>query len=171
MSHPNSRPDLRNPVHLLAFGFGAGCAPKAPGTFGTVVGVILYLPLSLLPLDLYLGLLLIISLIGIPLCGRTARDLGVHDHSGIVWDEIAGYLLTLGVLALATGALPDIHSAQGWLWITLGFIAFRLYDIWKPRPICVADRQVPGGLGIMFDDLLAGLIAGATLALLYPLIP
>ena len=141
------RPDLRNPVHLLAFGLGSGCVPKAPGTFGTLVAVLLYLPLSYLDLGWYLLLLAVSILLGIWLCERASRDLGVHDHPGIVWDEFAGFWLTM------------IAAPPGWVWIVVGFALFRLFDIWKPWPIGCLDKRVRGGLGIMLDDLVAGAFA------------
>lgn len=141
------KPDLANPVHLLAFGLGAGCAPKAPGTVGTLMAVALYLPLARLELGWYLAAVLLASLAGIWICGRTSRDLGVHDHGGIVWDEFAGFWLTM------------LAAPPGWAWILAGFVLFRLFDIWKPWPISWLDRRVGGGLGIMLDDLLAGLFA------------
>ncbi|MGD8907936.1 MAG: phosphatidylglycerophosphatase A [Chromatiales bacterium] len=149
-----ARPDLRNPLHLLAFGFGSGLAPKAPGTFGTLVALPLYLLIEGLPLPVYLALVLAGFLLGIWICGRTSRDLGVHDHSGIVWDEIIGYLLTM------------TFAPTGWKWVLVGFLMFRLFDILKPWPIRWFDRQVPGGFGIMFDDLLAALYAGAVIWLI-----
>jgi len=141
------KPDLGNPVHLLAFGLGSGCVPRAPGTFGTLMAVALYLPLARLDLPWYLAVLVVASVAGIWICGRTSRDLGVHDHGGIVWDEFAGFWLTM------TAAPP------GWPWIIAGFLLFRLFDIWKPWPIGWLDRRVGGGLGIMLDDLVAGLFA------------
>ena len=148
------RPALGNVVHLLAFGFGAGCSPRAPGTMGTLVAVALSLPLAQLPLAAYLGVLLLVTAAGVWLCGAAARDLGVHDHPGIVWDEIAGYLLTM------------VGAPSGWVWIAAGFALFRLFDIWKPWPIGWLDRRVGGGLGIMLDDLVAGLFAAGCLQLL-----
>ncbi|MDF2181682.1 phosphatidylglycerophosphatase A [Neptuniibacter sp. CAU 1671] len=148
----------RNPVHFLAFGLGSGAVPKAPGTFGTLAAVIPYLCLQQLDLPWYLLMLLATTLIGIWLCGKTARDLGVHDHGGIVWDEFVGFWLTM------TFAPP------GWLWIVLGFLLFRLFDIAKPWPIGWADRRVSGGTGIMLDDLLAGVYAAVVLQLLVWLI-
>jgi phosphatidylglycerophosphatase A len=139
--------NLSNPVHFLAFGFGSGAAPWAPGTFGTLAAVPLYLLLRPLSLGCYLLVLLVGFIVGIWLCGRTSRDLGVHDHGGIVWDEIIGFLLTM------------ILAPPGWLWILLGFALFRLFDILKPWPIRQIDRQVGGGFGIMLDDLLAALYA------------
>ncbi len=145
------RPDLGRPLHFLAFGFGAGCSPKAPGTMGTLVAVALYLPLSHLSLPFYAAITLAVALVGIPICGWSARQLGVHDHPGIVWDEIAGYLITmLGVPA----GLP---------WMIAGFVLFRFFDILKPWPIRWLDRRVGGGLGIMLDDVVAGLAAWGVL--------
>ncbi len=148
------KPDLRNPVHLLAFGFGSGLAPKAPGTFGTLVAVPLYVLMADLSMTLYLALLLVGSLLGIWICGRTSEDLGVHDHGGIVWDEIAGYLLTMA------------FAPPGWIWLLVGFLLFRFFDILKPWPIRWLDRQVAGGFGIMLDDLMAGIYAGLVMLLL-----
>mgnify|MGYP002632928685 CR=1 FL=1 len=138
---------LRHPVHLLSLGFGSGCAPKAPGTMGTLVGVLFYLPLQLLALPYYFAVVVFVSLIGIWLCGQTARALGVHDHPGIVWDEIAGYLLTM------------VAAPAGWGWIALGIVLFRIFDIWKPWPIGLLDKQLKGGFGVMADDLLAGIFS------------
>jgi len=145
------KPSLGNWAHLLAFGFGAGCSPKAPGTMGTLLAVGLYLPLSRLPLSLYALLLAVVIVAGVWICGRASRDLGVHDHPGIVWDEVAGYLLTM------------FAAPPGWSWIVIGFLLFRLFDIWKPWPIGWLDRRVGGGLGIMLDDLVAGLFAALCL--------
>ncbi len=143
----------RNPVHFLAFGLGSGAVPKAPGTFGTLAAIIPYLWLQQLALPWYLLMLLGTTLVGIWLCGKTARDLGVHDHGGIVWDEFVGFWLTM------------TFAPQGWQWIVLGFLLFRLFDIAKPWPIGWADRRVSGGTGIMLDDLLAGVYAGLVLQL------
>ncbi|WP_078118755.1 phosphatidylglycerophosphatase A family protein [Thiosocius teredinicola] len=148
------KPTPGNPVHMLAFGLGAGCTPKAPGTMGTILAVAFYLPLSHLSLVTYGAVLAVVIGVGIWLCDKTTRDLGVHDHPGIVWDEIAGYLVTM------------FAAPAGWLWIVLGFVFFRLFDIWKPWPIGWLDRQVGGGLGIMLDDLVAGVFAAACLQLL-----
>ena len=152
-------PNLKNPVHLLAFGFGSGCAPFAPGTWGTLLAVLLYLPLSLLSLKAYLWVLVLVVLSGIWLCGRTSRDLGVHDHGGIVWDEFAGYFVTMTA------------APAGWWWLVIGFLFFRLFDIWKPWPIGWLDKRVQGGLGIMVDDLVAGGYAWLAMHLVYRLLP
>ncbi|TCO82323.1 phosphatidylglycerophosphatase [Plasticicumulans lactativorans] len=142
---------LRDPGHCLALGFGSGLAPVAPGTFGTLAGVPVYLLLAGLPLPAYLLATLLLAALGVWLTGRTARALGVHDHGGIVWDEIVGLLVTLTALPPAPWTL------------LAGFAAFRLFDVWKPWPIRVLDARVHGGLGIMADDLLAGVYAAAAL--------
>ena len=142
-----TRPNLKNPVHLLAFGLGTGLSPVAPGTAGSVLGVLLYLPLSGLSLAVYLGITALLFAAGVWLCARTSKDLGVHDHGGIVWDEVVGFLITMI-------ALP-----REWPWIVCGFLLFRFFDIVKPWPIRWLDRHVGGGLGIMLDDLVAGLFA------------
>jgi phosphatidylglycerophosphatase A len=147
------KPDMAHPIHFMAFGFGAGCSPKAPGTMGTLMAVALYLPLSLLPLNYYLLVTLAVTLTGIGLCGWSANKLGVHDHPGIVWDEIAGYLITM------------VAAPKGWLWIFIGFVLFRFFDILKPWPISYLDRRVSGGFGIMLDDIVAGLAALACVQL------
>lgn len=138
---------LLNPVHLLSLGFGSGCAPKAPGTMGTLVGILFYLPLQSLALPYYVVVVVLLSLAGVWLCGQTARALNVHDHPGIVWDEIVGYLLTM------------VAAPSGWAWILLGFVLFRIFDIWKPWPIGLLDKKLKGGLGVMADDLLAGIFS------------
>jgi len=149
--HPGTRPDLRNPVHLLAFGFGSGLSPKAPGTAGTLVALLLYLPLSQLSFWSYLLVVVAAVIVGIWLCGATSRDLGVHDHGGIVWDEFAGFWITM------------IAAPSGLVWVLLGFVLFRLLDILKPWPIKWVDAHVHGGLGIMLDDVLAGIMAALCL--------
>jgi len=138
--------DWRRLHHWLAYGFGAGLLPRAPGTAGTIAAIPLYLLMRPLPLLWYLGLLTLMFLIGIWVCDRTAHELGAHDPSAIVWDEVLGFLLAM------TAAPP------GWRWLLAGFILFRLFDIIKPWPIRVVDQRVQGGLGIMLDDLLAGAV-------------
>ena len=134
---------LRDPVHFLALGFGAGLAPVAPGTAGTLVGVALDPVLRLLDFELRLAVVVAMAVAGVWICGASARRLGVHDHPAIVWDEIVGYLALMLVVP------------AGWPWALAGFAAFRLFDIWKPWPIRQLDHAVPGGLGIMLDDLVA----------------
>ncbi|MEJ1339616.1 MAG: phosphatidylglycerophosphatase A [Candidatus Sedimenticola sp. (ex Thyasira tokunagai)] len=138
-------PNWKNPIHLLAFGLGSGAAPKAPGTFGTLAAVPLYLLMQPLSPEIYLLLVILLFALGVWLCDRTSKDLGVHDHGGIVWDEWVGFLFTLWL------------APPGFGWLVAGFILFRLFDILKPWPIGWLDRQVAGGWGIMLDDMLAGL--------------
>ena len=139
--------NLKKPAHLLAFGFGSGLAPYAPGTFGTLVGIPFFLILSLLPVPLYVAVTLVLLVIGIRICDSCSRDLGVHDHGGIVWDEIVGYLIAM------------IAVPVEWHWMITGFLLFRFFDILKPWPIRWLDKQVHGGFGIMIDDVIAGLFA------------
>lgn len=144
---------LSHPVHWLALGFGTGLVPKAPGTAGTLVAIPLILLTAPYSFLVKLVILVAISLVGIYLCGKSAELLGVHDHGAIVWDEIAGFYLT----ALFIPVTP--------LWLILGFISFRIFDIIKPWPIKQLDAQVHGGLGIMVDDIIAGIFAGGILYL------
>ncbi|HEY9136106.1 MAG TPA: phosphatidylglycerophosphatase A [Pseudomonadales bacterium] len=142
---------FKHPIHFLALGFGSGAAPVAPGTFGTLAAIPIYLLCAQLPLLAYLGVVVIVCISGVYICGRTADDWGMHDHSAIVWDEIAGYLLTM------------ILAPVSMLSVLLGFAYFRLFDIWKPYPISWLDKKVSGGFGIMVDDLLAGVYAAILL--------
>ena len=134
-------------LHWIAFGAGAGLVPWAPGTAGTVVAVPIFLVVAGQPPAAYAVAVALLVGAGIWVCGRTARDLGVHDHPGIVLDEIAGFLVTMTALPVE------------WPWIVAGFVAFRIFDIVKPWPVSLADRKVGGGLGIMLDDLIAGALA------------
>jgi len=138
---------LRNPLHLLSLGLGSGLSPVAPGTCGTLLAIPPYLLLAQLSLPYYLLAVLLAFAAGIYLCGYTSTALGVHDHSGIVWDEFVGFWITM------------IAVPPTWQWILAGFVLFRLFDIVKPWPVKVADANMKGGFGIMFDDVLAGLYA------------
>jgi len=140
----------RDPVHWLAFGLGAGTLPRAPGTWGTLAVLPFYFLVDDLPPWCYAALTAGLFGLGVWLCGRTARDLGVHDHPGIVWDEMVGFL---AAMLLVRG---------GW-WPLAGFLLFRFFDIVKPWPIRAVDRRLGGGWGIMLDDLLAGLYAALLL--------
>lgn len=146
--------DLRDPAHFIAFGFGSGLAPKAPGTFGTLAAVPLYLLCVQLPWLAYLTVVALAILIGIWACGESARKLGVHDHNGIVWDEVAGFLLTMALV------VPSVAN------VVAGFVLFRFFDIVKPWPIRWLDRHVHGGFGIMADDLLAAVYSAVCLLML-----
>lgn len=145
MTGRNPRDVWRHPVHFVAFGFGTGLAGRAPGTVGTLVGIPLVLLIQPLEPLAYLGVLVGLFLVGIPICTRTAEALQVHDHPAIVWDEVVGYGVTL------------FAAPAGWGWLLAGFVLFRFFDIIKPWPIRWIDRRVAGGFGIMLDDVLAGL--------------
>ena len=138
---------LKNPVHFLSLGFGSGLSPKAPGTMGTLAAIPLYLLLATLDLQWYLLITLLITLVGIGFCSYTSNALQVHDHPGIVIDEFAGFLITMIAVPL------NLYT------LLLGFILFRLFDIIKPWPIGWLDQKVHGGLGIMLDDVVAGIYA------------
>ena len=152
---PNTGPQVfRDWRHFLAFGLGSGLARIAPGTFGTMVAVLLYFPLSQLSTWAYATCIVAAFGFGVWLCRSVSRDLGVHDHGGIVWDEFVGYWITMFLLP------------ANWGWALAGFAMFRLFDIWKPWPIGWIDKQAHGGLGIMLDDVIAGVIAGLLLHLI-----
>ncbi len=142
-----------NPAHWLAFGFGAGLAPRAPGTFGTLLAVPLYALMQLLSQPIYLATVAALFVLGVVVCARAARDLGVHDHPAIVWDEVVGYLIAMAFIPGGVAA------------VVCGFALFRVMDILKPWPIGWVDRRVHGGLGIMLDDAMAGVYAGLVLHL------
>ncbi|AMN47514.1 phosphatidylglycerophosphatase [Steroidobacter denitrificans] len=142
---------LRQPVHLLAFGFGAGLSPWAPGTFGTLVAVPIVAFVMQFGLLVHAVCTIGAALAGIHICGESARRLGAHDHPGIVWDEIVGFSVTM------------LAASYEWYWLAGGFILFRLFDILKPWPIREADHRLSGGLGIMLDDIIAGIFAAAIL--------
>ncbi len=153
-----SKPRWRNPIHLIAAGFGSGLAPRAPGTFGTLAALIPWWPLHFLPSAGYWSVIALGALLGIYVCGKTASDLRAHDHGAIVWDEFIGLWIALAWLPII--GVPALTAI---LWIAAGFALFRLFDIWKPWPISWCDKHVHGGVGIMLDDLLAGAAALAVL--------
>lgn len=143
----------RNPVHFLAFGLGSGASPKAPGTVGTLAAALIWWLLPSMELAVYLVFVALSCAVGVWICGRTAHDIGVHDHGGIVWDEFAGLWIAL------------ILVPSGILWLIAAIVLFRFFDIIKPWPIGWVDRHVGGGTGIMVDDVIAGLMALACLQL------
>ncbi|OGT54056.1 MAG: phosphatidylglycerophosphatase [Gammaproteobacteria bacterium RIFCSPHIGHO2_12_FULL_41_15] len=136
-----------NPIHFIACGFGAGAFPWAPGTVGTLVGVAFYFVLHHLAWWLYLAITIILFLWGVFICGRTNRDWGTQDHPAAVWDEIVGFLIVM------------VAVPSRWYWVVLGFLLFRLFDIWKPWPIRWVDRHVHGGWGVMLDDAIAAIFS------------
>jgi phosphatidylglycerophosphatase A len=137
----------RDPVYFIAFGFGTGLMPIAPGTWGTLAAVPLYLMLVNSHWLVYLCLTVLAFFLGVWVSDKVTSDLGVHDYKGIVWDEVVGYLLTM------------FMAPKGIIWIVFGFVLFRVFDIWKPQPIKFIDQNVHGGLGIMLDDVLAAVPA------------
>lgn len=149
--------DLRQPIQFLALGFGSGLAPKAPGTFGTLAAVPVFLLLiMLMPTPLpYAIAVIIMGLAGIYICGKTADDVGVHDHPAIVWDEFVGFFITMFMVPVS------------WQSILVGFLLFRVFDILKPWPISFIDKKMTGGAGIMFDDVLAGIFALAIMHFIF----
>lgn len=147
-----SRVNLRNPWHLLATGFGSGLSPVLPGTTGSLAAIPFWYLMTFLPLWLYVLVVIAGICLGIHLCQRTAKDIGVPDHGCIVWDEFIGMWITLI-------ALP----ANSWQWVGAGFVLFRVLDMWKPWPIRWLDNNVHGGTGIMADDIVAGIISAGLL--------
>lgn len=150
----SAREILSDPILCLAFGFGSGLVKKAPGTFGTVAAIPVYLVLIQTNFVVYSIATLFCTLIGIWICGIAAEKLGEHDFGGIVWDEIAGFLITMWFVAFS------------WQNLVVGFLLFRFFDIVKPWPIKWIDQKVSGGFGIMLDDVFAGVFAGVFLVLI-----
>lgn len=142
-----------HPAHLVAFGFGAGLAPFAPGTWGTLLAWPAGWMLAFYPDSTMLAFIALFFAIGVWACGVTGRHLGVHDHGGMVWDEFVAFLLVLAVVPREFG------------WQLAAFAAFRVFDIVKPPPIRWFERRWKGGFGVMFDDLLAAGYALLALAL------
>ena len=138
---------LSHPAHFFALGFGSGLAKKAPGTFGTMMGLPLFWLINSYTLTTQLALIGLLFLVGIYFCDKTGQALGVSDHGSIVWDEIVAIMLVL------------TFTANQWHWWLAAFLLFRLFDIWKPFPIRQCDAKVKGGLGVMLDDLLAAIYA------------
>ena len=145
MNQPNSKFLLAHPAHFFGLGFGSGLAPKAPGTFGTLVGFPLFWLIFNYSFSTQLMIIAVLFLFGIYVCDKTGKDLGVSDHGAIVWDEIVSMMLVLVFVP---------HTWLGWL---VAFLLFRLFDIWKPYPICYFDAKLKNGFGVMFDDLLAAI--------------
>lgn len=145
---------LKRPACFLALGFGSGLSPVAPGTFGTLAALPIFWLMQDLSLPLYLLLTLLAFVAGIWLCQQAVDWLGRDDPGAVVWDEIVGYLVTM------------IAAPSGWQWMLAGFVLFRLFDIWKPWPVSLADEKLHDGLGVMVDDVVAGLYALIALQLL-----
>ncbi len=151
--HTTPRTIWTNPLHFIACGFGAGNVRLAPATFGTLIAIPFYLLFRHCHLWCYIGLVALAFCVGIWLCDKTAKDFGVVNHPGIVWDEMVGFWITMSLAPLKLN----------WLWIIIGFGLFRLFDIWKPWPIIWVNRHTKGGFGMMVDDLVAGIYAWVVL--------
>ncbi len=153
-----NQPDFKflfaQPAHFFALGFGSGLAPKAPGTFGTLIGLSLFWLISADTFQTQLIIIAALFIIGIYFCDQTSKALGVSDHGSIVWDEIVAIMLVLTVVPISVA------------WWALAFALFRLFDIWKPYPICYFDAKLKNGFGVMFDDLLAAIYAILVLKLI-----
>ena len=147
MNQSNFKLLFSHPAHFLGLGFGSGLAPKAPGTFGTLVGLPLFWLIAGYALNVQLIIIAALFVIGIYCCDKTGKALGVADDSAIVWDEIVAIMLVLAFTP---------HTWLGWL---VSFLLFRLFDIWKPFPIRQFDATLKNGFGVMFDDLLAAIYA------------
>lgn len=145
---------LRTPSGLLAFGFGSGLSPFAPGTMGTLLAIPFIFVLKSLGGPGFWIALSLLFLLGVAVCGSVSSKLGVHDHGGIVWDEMVGYWLSAAFIPLQ------------WHWLLMAFFLFRFFDIYKPWPIRQLDRKVSGGFGIMIDDIVAALFTMIVLAAL-----
>ena len=145
---------LGSPSGFLAFGFGSGLSPFAPGTMGTLVAIPFIFALKSLGSAGFWFVLVLLFLLGVKLCGDVSRKLGVHDHGGIVWDEMVGYWISAAFVPLQ------------WQWLLAAFLLFRFFDILKPWPIRQLDKKVSGGFGIMIDDVVAAIFSVIILAIL-----
>lgn len=137
----------QNPLHFIAFGFGSGALPVAPGTFGTLMAIPFYLAMRSLPTVIYIILVLIIAVLSAWICQRVSNEIQVRDHQGMCLDEFAGFFVTM------------IGAPHKFIWLVLGFILFRIFDIWKPWPVDYLDQHIHGGIGMVLDDVCAGLYA------------
>ena len=144
-----------NPLYFIAFGFGSGAAPVAPGTFGTLMAIPFYLLLQPVPLIPYVIFVLLFIAFSSWLCSKVSNEIHIHDHPGMCIDEFAGFFVTM------------INAPAGLGWLILGFLLFRLFDIWKPWPIGWIDEKVHGGFGMILDDVVAGLFACAIIQVLH----
>jgi phosphatidylglycerophosphatase A len=143
---------LSSPAGWLACGFGSGLAPVAQGTFGSLAAILPWLLLRQYSLPVNLLVIAVGFAIGVWACDVAGRRLGVDDHRSLVWDEFIGQWIAL---------LPALLAP--WWAIVIGFALFRLFDVWKPWPIRWLDQHLKGGLGVMVDDVIAGIFAAIVL--------
>lgn len=145
---------IKRPAAFIAYGFGSGLSPVAPGTFGTLVAIPIFWLIQDWSLTAYLMFTVLAFVLGIWICQRTVAWLKQDDPGGVVWDEVVGYLVTM------------LAAPEGWVWLIVGFVLFRFFDILKPWPINIADKKLHGGFGIMFDDVIAGAMAAVVMGLI-----
>jgi phosphatidylglycerophosphatase A len=150
---------LATPIGWVACGFGSGLAPVAQGTFGSLAALLPWLFLRTLPMQLYMFAVVVAFVLGVWVCGIAGRALGVDDHRAIVWDEFVGLWIAL---------IPVL--AGPWWMVVVGFALFRLFDVWKPWPIRLLDQRLKGGMGVMVDDVVAGVFAAVVLGVLLMLL-
>ncbi len=153
-------------IYWLGIGLGSGLPKRAAGTWGTVGGLVVAIPMSWLGFWGFLAVTLVGALVGSYICGKTSDLMGVHDDPHIVWDEWVGMwvsLLPILWLHFYDDALLQGHQLSLLLLYFAAFVAFRFFDILKPFPIKWVDKNVSGGFGILIDDILAGLMAGVVL--------
>ncbi|OCG05494.1 phosphatidylglycerophosphatase A [Gilliamella apicola] len=146
---------LTNPIHFLAVGLGSGLSPIMPGTMGSLMAIPLWLLFYGLTPMLYWVFILVTFIFGCFLCQKTSDDTHTHDSGHIVWDEFVGMWITLFFI-------PQISI----LWVTIAFVAFRIFDMAKPWPIRWFDKRIPGGFGIMVDDVIAAIFSSLSVYLL-----
>jgi phosphatidylglycerophosphatase A len=154
LGQPNLKLLFQHPAYFFGLGLGSGLAKKAPGTFGTIVGLPIFWLISAYGLPIQLFIITALFIIGIYFCNATGKILGVVDHGSIVWDEIVAMMLVL------------TFTPMQWQWWLVAFMLFRLFDIWKPYPIRQCDAKLKNGFGVMFDDLLAAIYAIISLRVL-----
>lgn len=146
-SYPIPKKVWRNPFYFIAFGFGAGTIPYAPGTFGTLMAIPFFILLNTFTLPIYVTLVGAIVIFSIILSDQISKKLQIHDHPGMCLDEFCGFFITM------------TNAPMSWAWILFGFILFRFFDIVKPWPIRFLDENIGGGLGMILDDIVAGLFS------------
>ncbi|QQF66648.1 phosphatidylglycerophosphatase A [Histophilus somni] len=159
-NNPLSRISLTNPIHFFALGLGSGLIHPAPGTWGTLAGLIVgCLLLQIMSVFSFAIFTALCFLLGCYLCQQTADDMGVHDHGSIVWDEFVGIFTVLL-------SIPELSL----IWCSIAFVVFRIFDILKPYPIRYFDHRLESGFGIMLDDVLAAIYTVISISILNDLV-
>jgi phosphatidylglycerophosphatase A len=148
---------MASPAGWIACGFGSGFAPKAQGTFGSLAAILPWLLLRSLPIEYWLAIIAVSFAVGVWACGVAGRIIQVDDHRSLVWDEFVGQWIAL---------IPALFTREWWV-VPVAFGLFRAFDVRKPWPIGWFDKRVKGGLGVMLDDVIAGIFAAAALYAIY----